>query len=461
VLATRVAAHLEATESRLEQARLAAVRAEAIAGEERKRRRITVGLAVACTLAAVIAAASWVWVSNLRVTHQKELDAQYNRAQNEAEIAYIQAEQLYQRAQSAPLRELGDWRVAREAVTRAESLVEAGSLGHEIRQRISKLSHRIAVGESERSIVLAIEAARREGIEASKYHLVERPSLERSALISVLCEHGLHADSGQPWERAARQLQEYSERVRDEIIGAMDQALLHAADEERAWLTRVLQDADRNSWRRVWRRTLAERNKADLLRVVRDAEIRGQSPRSTLNASYSVRTLMPFEERVRLLRELRARHVNDVWINLRLGRVLASKGRTQEAAAYYQAALVAQPTAAVHGVVAAAATRQARYSEAVTHWTEAIRLRPNVDSYHLFLGQNLMHEFRYEEAIAAFRRAVELSGPECDYVVNLGRVLSDEAVSKIPEDERQGWENAWQSIDVLFTSIRRDKSGRR
>ena len=72
-----------------------------------------------------------------------------------------------------------------------------------------------------------------------------------------------------------------------------------------------------------------------------------------------------------------------------------------------------------------------------------------------------MHEFRYEEAIAAFRRAVELSGPECDYVVNLGRVLSDEAVSKIPEDERQGWENAWQSVDVLFTSIRRDKSGRR
>jgi serine/threonine-protein kinase len=460
-LATRVAAYLEAAESRIEQARLAAARAEAIAGEGRKRQRVTIGLAVACTLAAVIAAASWVWVSNLRVTHQKELDAQYNRARSEAEIAYGQAEQFYERAQSAPLRDLADWRVAREAVTRAESLMEAGSLGLEIRQRISKLSNNIVVGESERSFALAIEAARREGIEMSKYHLVEDPSLERRALVSLLREHGLHPESGRSWELASRQLNEYSEDVRDEIIGAMDQALLHAADEEGAWLTRVLQDADRNSWRRSWRRALAERSEADLLRIVRDAELRDQSPRSALNASYSVRTLMPFEERVRILRELRTRYVNDMWINLRLGRVLAKEGRAQQAATYYQAALAAQPSAAVHGVIATAANRQARYSEAVAHWSEAIRLKPDVDSYHLFLGHNLMYEFRYQEAVAAFRRAIELSGHECNYVVNLKSVLSEKTVSKIPEDERKGWETAWREVHALFTSNRQAKSSGR
>jgi tetratricopeptide (TPR) repeat protein len=456
-LATGVAAYLEAAESRIEQARLAAARAEAIAGEERKRQRITMGLAVACTLAAVIAAASWVWVSNLRVTHQRELDAQYNRVQNEAEVAYGQAEQFYQQAQSAPLRELGGWRVAREAVTRAESLAEAGSLGAETRERISKLSNRIAIGESEQNFVLAIEAARRDGIEASEYHQIERPSLERSALVSLLREHGLYPDSGQPRKRAARQLRDYSEEVRDEVIGAMDQTLFHAADDEKAWLTRVLQDADRNSWRQAWRTALAERNESDLLRIVRDAEVRGQSPRSALNAAYSVRTLLPLEERLGLLRELRARHVNDVWMNLRLGRVLASKGRTQEAATYYQAALAAQPTAAVYGVIATVANRQARYNEAVAYWSEAIRLKPNVDSYHLFLGHNLMYEFRYQEADAAFRRAIELSGPECNYVVNLGRVLSEETLSKIPEEERQDWVNAWQSINALFNSLRQSK----
>jgi tetratricopeptide (TPR) repeat protein len=148
-----------------------------------------------------------------------------------------------------------------------------------------------------------------------------------------------------------------------------------------------------------------------------------------------------------------------VWINLRLGRVLASKGRTQEAAAYYQAALAAQPTAAVHGVIATVANRQARYNEAVAHWTEAIRLKPNVDSYHLFLGHNLMYEFRYEEAIAAFQRAIELSGPGGSNMVNLGRVLSDEMVSKIPEDKRQGWETTWRTIDALFTSNAQAKVG--
>jgi hypothetical protein len=63
-----------------------------------------------------------------------------------------------------------------------------------------------------------------------------------------------------------------------------------------------------------------------------------------------------------------------------------------------------------------------------------------------------MYEFRYQEAVAAFRRAVELSGSECDYVVNLSRVLSDEIVNKLPADERQGWETAWRKIDALFTS---------
>jgi protein O-GlcNAc transferase len=144
-------------------------------------------------------------------------------------------------------------------------------------------------------------------------------------------------------------------------------------------------------------------------------------------------------------------------MNLRLGRVLASKGRTQEAATYYQAALAAQPTAAVYGVIATVANRQARYNEAVAYWSEAIRLKPNVDSYHLFLGHNLMYEFRYQEADAAFRHAIELSGPECNYVVNLGRVLSEETLSKIPEEERQDWVNAWQSINALFNSLRQSK----
>jgi tetratricopeptide (TPR) repeat protein len=307
--------------------------------------------------------------------------------------------------------------------------------------------------------VLAIAAARQDGIEASKYHQIERPSLERSALVSLLREHGLYPDSGQPWEQAARQLRDYSEEVRDEVIGAMDQALLHATSDEKAWLTRVLQDADQNSWRRSWRRALAERNEANLLRIVRDAGLPDQSLRTALNATYSVQTLMPFEERVSKLRELRARHVNDVWINLRLGRVLAGKGRTQEATTYYQAALAAQPTAAVHGVIATVANRQARYSEAVAHWTEAIRLNPNVDSYHLLLGHNLMFEFRYQEAVAAFRRAIELSGPGGKNMVNLGRVLSDETVSKIPEDKRQDWETTWRTIDALFTSNAQAKVG--
>ena len=97
----------------------------------------------------------------------------------------------------------------------------------------------------------------------------------------------------------------------------------------------------------------------------------------------------------------------------------------------------------------------------MAHWQEASRFKPNVRSYHFALGENLMQEFRYKEAVVAFRRAIQLSGASCKYVVNLGGVLSEETVSKLPEDERQGWETAWRTIEALFQSNRRAKGRRR
>jgi tetratricopeptide (TPR) repeat protein len=284
--------------------------------------------------------------------------------------------------------------------------------------------------------------------------------VEQKPLVSVLRENGLHPETCQDWKLASRQLQHYSEEVRDEVIGAMDQWFLYAADEERAWLAGVLQDADRSPWRRAWRTAFTEQNEIELARIFRGDEIGSQTPRSTLNASHSVRSLMPVEERLLKLRELRARHVNDVWINLRLGRMLGSEGRQQEAVAYYQSALAAQPTAAVHGVIANAATAQAQYPEAAAHWREAIRLKPEINTYHLCLGENLMHAYCYDEATASFRRAIELSPTGCNYVVNLAGVLSDETLGKLPSEEREAWETSWRKMDALFASNRRATSKR-
>ena len=183
----------------------------------------------------------------------------------------------------------------------------------------------------------------------------------------------------------------------------MDQWLLHATEEQRTWLTQVLQNADQNPWRKAWRTALVENNETELARIFRGEEIAHQSSRSTLNASYSVRHLIPFEERLLALQRLRVRHVNDVWINLRLGRVLLGKGRKQDALTYYQAALAAHPTAAVHGVIANLVQERAQYHEAVAHWREATRLKPDISAYYFCLGENLMYAYRYDEAIAGIR----------------------------------------------------------
>lgn len=241
----------------------------------------------------------------------------------------------------------------------------------------------------------------------------------------------------------------------------MDQWLLHASEEQRNWLTKVLQNADQNPWRKSWRMAFVENNETELARIFRSEEIAHQSSRSTLNASYSARQLIPLEERLLVLQRLRVRHVNDLWINLRLGRILLGKGRKQEALTYYQAALAAHPTAAVHGVIANLAQGQARYLEASAHWREAIRLKPDISEYHACLGENLMHAYRYDEAISAFRQAIGLSPAGCNYVINLAGVLSDETVSKLPNDQHQEWEIAWREIDALFTANRRATSKRR
>jgi hypothetical protein len=142
--------------------------------------------------------------------------------------------------------------------------------------------------------------------------------------------------------------------------------------------------------------------------------------------------------------------VNDVWINLRLGRVLLGKGRKQDALTYYQAALAAHPTAAVHGVIANLVQERAQYHEAVAHWREATRLKPDISTYYFCLGENLMYAYRYDEATRAFGRAMDLSMSDCTYVVNLAGVLSEDSLSKLPSEERQRWETSWRQIDALF-----------
>jgi superkiller protein 3 len=74
--------------------------------------------------------------------------------------------------------------------------------------------------------------------------------------------------------------------------------------------------------------------------------------------------------------------------------------------------------------------------EAVAAFRKAIELDPKAAGYHVSLGTALIAQNKLDQAVAAFRKAIELDPKVASYHVNLGRALSrqnklDEAIAAL------------------------------
>src|SRR5262249_49847169 len=108
-VADRVTAHLEGAQRRLRAAELAWGEAEARAGEERKRRWLTVTLAATVLGAVFLGGSGWAWVARDRADRAAATARAVNRALDEAAM-------LRGQARSASLGDRAKWVEAVEAV---------------------------------------------------------------------------------------------------------------------------------------------------------------------------------------------------------------------------------------------------------------------------------------------------------------------------------------------------------
>ena len=107
-----------------------------------------------------------------------------------------------------------------------------------------------------------------------------------------------------------------------------------------------------------------------------------------------------------------------------LGLALAAQGRTADAAAQYEQALVADPhSAEAHGNLGTLYSRQGDAAQAEMHLREAIRLDPTSERGYVNLGNALARQNRYDEALASWRRALELNPYNAATYNNLGNGL--------------------------------------
>ncbi len=426
-VAAAVGAYQAGVQERLRRAELARTAAEVRAAEERKRRRLGVGLTAA-------AAALLLLLGGGAVGLFLERDRQRGAAE-----AALEKAQVFQR--------LSRWEEAAALLEQAEGRL--GVTGP------APLRGRVA-----RALTEVKLAARLDGIRLERIRLIDGkylPGAYGPRYAEALSDAGLSVEEGDVSATAARVR---DSGVRDVLVAALDDWALVTDDEAlRARLLRAAREADPDPWRDRARDPDVWRDRKALEQLASEADAAGQP--AALLAVLARRLYAQDGDPVPLLRAAQRRHPTDFWINYHLGTELAARrdpAALDEAAGFLRAALVARPDSAgvlnnlggalaykgdLDGALAAfrrAAELEPKNAHARTNQGYVLRLKgdpdgalaalresvaldPNMALTHFQLGRTLHDKGDPAGAVAAFRRSAELDPKDHATFHNLGAVL--------------------------------------
>jgi tetratricopeptide (TPR) repeat protein len=112
-------------------------------------------------------------------------------------------------------------------------------------------------------------------------------------------------------------------------------------------------------------------------------------------------------------------------IHNNLGVALEEQGKTQEAIAHYLEVLRIKPNSSEgHNNLGNVFFRQGKNQEAIAHYTEALRIKPDYADPHNNLGVALARQEKDEEAIAHYIEALRIKPDHADAHYNLGNALA-------------------------------------
>ncbi len=484
--------HLAGVQERLRQTELARVEANARAAEERKRRKLTVALAA--SIVGTILLGGGGWYSNER--QKRERAVRVDLALREAEVLHDQAKQAgddlarwsaARDAAHAVERLLADARdqTTRQRVTDfAQSVTAVATAAENDQKLLSKLIDiRSANGDDpdgSASDAAYADAFREAGVDLATLPPAEagarikaRPATVAVPLAAALdhwaaVRRGRRLNQGgaerlaqaarnadpEPWRNRLRDALDSPDKQKrldtlralagsakvDELppvsLNLLGAALFGAGDPERA--ESVLRQAQRQYPGDVWLnynlalclQHLARREEAIRYYIA----ARTIRPETAHELAHALGANGESDESIAVFRDLaRLRPANGRHLGC-LGRALQAIGRSQEANAALDAAIVAlrddirrkRHDLVAHNSLGYALAAQGKHEEAIAEYREAIRLKPDNAWAHTNLGNALGSQGKQEEAIAEYREAIRLKPDYAGAHTNLGNALGSQ-----------------------------------
>jgi eukaryotic-like serine/threonine-protein kinase len=421
--------HLEGVQDRLRQAELAEAEAKARALEAAKRRRLTRVLQSTMLLAVALGTGGWLWVRGERQARRIALTRDVNEALTKATASR-------ERAKAATTMESAAlFAQAREQTQRALALVENSPADAALAAQVRGVQAILDEEEKDRTIVAAIDAARL--ARAESMGLTDRFAKERAVPLyrEAFRAYGLPAGVGDPAMVSAR-IRNRPAFVRETMLSALDdwdfiagEAKYGVNEPHREWLQSVLETAETaESWvRQLWaarRETDPAKRQAAVETLATSADVRRIPPQALSNFAWLLRPV----DAVALYRRAQQQYPGDFWINLDLGETLQSLTPPErvEAIRFLTVAVALRPESAVcHYTLAHALHNLGRLDDAVASYRKAIEVDPNYIYAYGNLGTLLSNMGRNDEAIAYCRKAVEINPKSSAVYILLSRALTN------------------------------------
>ncbi|MEE8468228.1 MAG: hypothetical protein V3T22_07220, partial [Planctomycetota bacterium] len=185
-VASRIATHLANFEERTRSAEVAAAEARVRATNERRARRLTLGLAASVLGTVILGGMGWAWVDRDRSERMRETTEQVGTALDEANLARV----------------AGDWTGALAATERAQVLARTGGapdleerardLSKTVRGEQAMSRHDDEFAAENEEILATLLAAHRPTAEIDDLSWVQRSAIHRDAFLAA----GLAPDEG-------------------------------------------------------------------------------------------------------------------------------------------------------------------------------------------------------------------------------------------------------------------------
>ncbi|MEX2306124.1 MAG: tetratricopeptide repeat protein, partial [Pirellulales bacterium] len=183
----------------------------------------------------------------------------------------------------------------------------------------------------------------------------------------------------------------------------------------------LLQAADPDRWRQLVRDALARKDWPALDNLVKSADLDRQPAATLTFLCAALQANGNYPDELLILRRAQWKYPADYWINIRLGTHLIwekSPNDIRDGIGYTRAAAALRPQSA-HPVMILGVgyNNLGQYDEAIACYRKAIEVAPNPSTIYTNLGNTLGKKGMHEEAIAAYEQAIKLK-PQDDTLAN-------------------------------------------